>query len=238
MQRLAWPLRTSSLAGSSYRKTVTDKIRRTLEWRRVNPFGALRQVGKLPLGNLLLWVFFIHQVAFYAYPSTWAYFTIERFDWTPRQVGFSLAMFGITLAFTQGFIIRIIIPKLGEWRVLLLGLGVSISADFLFAFANQGWMVYAIIVFMALSFTVTPSLQAIISKATPDDAQGELQGVLTSVGAVATIIAPLAMTFVFGYFISTAAPVYFPGAPFLLAGILDAIGFILIILIWRRKDAI
>lgn len=219
-------------------ETVTDKIRRKLELRRINPFGAIRQVGKLPLGSLLVWVFFIHQLAFYAYPSTWAYFTIERFDWTPRQVGFSLAMFGIILAITQGFIIRIIIPKLGEWRVLLLGLGVSITADFLISFANQGWMVYAIIIFMALSFTVTPALQAIISRSTPDNAQGELQGVLTSVGALATIIAPLAMTVVFGYFISQNTPIYFPGAPFFLAGLLDLIGLALILTIWRRRETI
>jgi len=94
---------------------------------------------------------------------------------------------------------------------------------------------YAVIGIMSLSFLATPSLQGIISKSTPDDAQGELQGVLTSVGAVSTIIGPLVMTGIFGYYASTRAPFYFPGAPFALAGVLDIISILILLGIWRRS---
>jgi DHA1 family tetracycline resistance protein-like MFS transporter len=216
-------------------ETVTDKIRRALEWRRINPFGALGQVAKLPRGRPLMLMFFIHQIAFFSYPAVWAFYTIEKFDWSPVEVGFSLAMFGITLAFAQGFLIRIIVPRIGEWNALGLGLAVSILAHFAIAFAWQGWMIYAIILGMALSFLTTPSLQGIAARATPDDAQGELQGVFTSVGAMATIIGPLVMTASFSYFASSRAPFYFPGAPYVVAGFLDIIAITILYFIWRES---
>lgn len=219
-------------------ETVTDKIRRALEWRRVNPFGALSQVGSLPRGRVLLLIFFIHQIAFFSYPSVWTFYMMEKFGWSPFDVGVSLAVFGITLAVAQGYLIRIIVPRIGEWNSLGLGLIVAILAHIAFAFVGVGWMVYVLIFAMALSFLTTPSLQGIASRATTDDAQGELQGVFTSVGAVATIIGPLVMTAIFGYFASRQAPVYFPGAPYFFAGILDAIALVILLCIWRQDRKI
>jgi DHA1 family tetracycline resistance protein-like MFS transporter len=216
-------------------ETVTDKIRRALEWRRINPFGALGQVAKLPRGRPLMIMFFIHQIAFFAYPAVWAFYTIEKFDWSPVEVGFSLAMFGLTLAFAQGFLIRIIVPRIGEWNALGVGLAVSILAHFAIALNSIDWMVYVLIFGMALSFLTTPSLQAIAARATPDDAQGELQGVFTSVGAMATIIGPVVMTASFSYFASDRAPFYFPGAPYFVAGILDIMAISILYFIWRES---
>ena len=153
----------------------------------------------------------------------------------PLEVGFSLAAFGLALVIVQGGLIRLIIPRIGDWNALALGLVMALIADVLIAFAWQGWMIYAVIFGTALSFLGTPSLQGIISKLTRDDAQGELQGVLTSVGAVATIIGPLVMTAIFGYFISENAWIYFPGAPFLVAGGLEIISIVVLICIWRQS---
>tara|TARA_R110002096_G_scaffold119038_7_gene257790 strand:- start:12506 stop:13732 length:1227 start_codon:yes stop_codon:yes gene_type:complete len=216
-------------------ETVTDKIRRALQWRRINPFGALGQVATLPRGRPLMVMFFLHQVAFFSYPSVWAYYTIEKFGWTPVEVGFSLAMFGITLAFSQGYLIRIIVPRIGEWNALGLGLAVSIIANFTIAIVWIDWMVYVLILGMALSFLTTPSLQGIAARATPDDAQGELQGVFTSVGAMATIVGPLIMAASFSYFASDRAPFYFPGAPYAFAGILDIMAITILYFIWRES---
>jgi DHA1 family tetracycline resistance protein-like MFS transporter len=216
-------------------ETVTDKIRRALEWKRINPFGALGQVAKLPRGRPLMVMFFLHQIAFFSYPAVWAFYTIEKFDWSPVEVGFSLAMFGLTLAFTQGFLIRIIVPRIGEWNALGIGLAVSILSHFAIAVVWAGWMVYVLIAAMALSFLTTPSLQGIAARATPDDAQGELQGVFTSVGAMATIIGPVVMTASFSFFASTRAPFYFPGAPYVLAGLLDIMAIAILYFIWRQS---
>ncbi|MEM7242672.1 MAG: TCR/Tet family MFS transporter [Pseudomonadota bacterium] len=231
----------AALAGANFlfgavilSETVTDRIRRALEWRRINPFGALQEVRKLPMGLPLLTVFLLHSLAFYAYPAVWAYFTIEQFGWSPFEVGISLGVFGMGLVAVQGFLIRKIIPAIGEWKALIYGLIVGVIADVLVGISWEGWMIYALIPLTSISFLTTPSLQGIMSKATPDDAQGELQGVLTSAGAIATIIAPLGFTALFWWFSASGARLYFPGAPYIAAGVLDLIALILVLALYKQ----
>ena len=218
-------------------ETVTDKIRRPLEWRRMNPFRALANVGKLPGLNVLLLMFFVHQVAFFVYPSTWAYYTQEKFAWTAWDVGISLTCFGIGMAVVQGGLIRVIVPRLGDWNTMLFGMSVAVLSYVLYGAAWQGWMIYALIPITSLAMINNPALQSVMSRWVNDDAQGELQGVITGVGAIASIISPLMMTSVFGYFTREGAPVYAPGAPFYLAGALDAValGLLLVAMAQRRK---
>ncbi|MBL4749499.1 MAG: TCR/Tet family MFS transporter [Amylibacter sp.] len=215
-------------------ETVTDKIRRPLEWRRMNPFRALRYVGNLPGVGPLLAMFFFYQLAFFVYPSVWAYYTQEKFGWTPWDVGLSLAAYGIGIAVVQGGLIRLVVPKLGEWRTVMVGMSISIAAFLSFGFISVGWMIYVLIPFSALGMIAQPALQGIMSKAVTDDAQGELQGVLTGVGAIASIISPLMMTGAFGYFTRASTAIYAPSAPFYLAAVLDGVALVIFIGAWRR----
>ena len=59
-----------------------------------------------------------------------------------------------------------------------------------------------------------------MSRAAGDDQQGELQGTISSINAVATIAAPLIMTQTFFYFTQPTSHIFLPGAPFLLAALL------------------
>lgn len=216
-------------------ETVTDKIRRPLEWRRMNPFRALRHVGNLPGVGPLLAMFFFYQLAFFVYPSVWAYYTQEKFGWTPFDVGLSLAAYGLGVVVVQGGLIRLVIPLLGEWCTVIVGLSITVIAFLCFGAVTEGWMVYALIPFSALGMVAQPALQGIMSQSVPDNGQGELQGVLTGVGAIAVIISPLMMTGVFGYFTRAGAAIHAPGAPFYLAAVLDGIALILFLWAMSRR---
>jgi DHA1 family tetracycline resistance protein-like MFS transporter len=63
-------------------------------------------------------------------------------------------------------------------------------------------------------------MQGTMSNLTPDDQQGELQGVLSAVNSVAASISPLVMTYIFYRFTEPGAAIFAPGAPFLLAAAL------------------
>lgn len=216
-------------------ETVTDKIRRSLEWRRMNPFRALRHVGNLPGVGPLLAMFFFYQIAFFVYPAVWAYYTQEKFGWTPWDVGLSLAAYGVGIVVVQGGLIRLVVPLLGEWRTVIVGMSITVVAFLSLGIVTEGWMVYALIPISSLGMITQPALQGIMSQSVPDDGQGELQGVLTGVGAIASIISPLMMTGVFGYFTRTGATIYAPGAPFYLAAVLDAIALALFIWAMSRR---
>jgi MFS transporter, DHA1 family, tetracycline resistance protein len=198
-------------------ETVTDAIRRPFQWRRANPFGAFRYVGRLPGVTRLLIVFFFYNIAFFVYPSVWAYYTQESFGWDATMVGVSLGVFGFSMVVVQGGLIRIIVPRFGEHKTVILGYSITILAFTIYALAWEGWQVFALAPLTALGIIGGPALQGIMSRVANKDQQGELQGVLTSVGAVGAIFSPLIMTNVFGFFTGEDAPIYFPGAPFVFA---------------------
>ena len=63
--------------------------------------------------------------------------------------------------------------------------------------------------------------------------RGELQGVVSSVRAVASVISPLVMTGLYGWFTREGAVLHFPGAPFVLSALLMA-SALWIFRGWRR----
>lgn len=185
--------------------------------RSLNPFAAFRAMGQLPGVGRLLWLFFLYQLAFFVYPSVWAFFTVARFGWTPSMTGLSLAVFGVGIALVQGGLIRIILPLLGEVRTVLAGVAFNACAFLAMALVTNGTLALILTPLTALGAVVTPALQGMMSRTVPEDRQGELQGVISAAGAVAMILSPLLMTRVFAAFADPATPPFLPGAPFLLS---------------------
>ncbi|WP_400082960.1 TCR/Tet family MFS transporter [Yoonia sp. R78084] len=208
-------------------ESVTDRIRRPFEWRRANPLGAFRNIGGLPGVKRLLLISFVYTIAFFVYPGVWAYFGAERFGWGPGMIGLSLGIFGIGIAVVQGLLIRPILNRIGERKAVILGLSVDVLAFVALGFVTDGWVALALTPLTALGSIAGPALQGIMSRTAADNQQGELQGTVSSINAVATIVAPLMVTQTFWFFTDGHGPVYAPGAPFILSAILT-IGCILV----------
>jgi DHA1 family tetracycline resistance protein-like MFS transporter len=198
---------------------------RAFDWRRANPLGGLLAIRALPGVGALLAVWFFYQVSNYVYPALWAYFTQASFGWDARMVGISLAVYGISMVVVQGGLIRVIIPRLGERPTLAWFLPYNAATLVIVAFVPEGWMMLAITPLLALGAVVAPAVQGLISRIASDDQQGELQGVLASITAVAAIVSPLLMTQVF--WAATEGERDFPGAPFLVAFVLMAVSWAL-----------
>ena len=215
------------------RETVTDRIRRRFEWRRANPFGAIRAVSRLAGVGPLIWVYFLYHFATVVYPAIWAYFTAARFGWSPGLIGVSLAVYGLSLAVVQGFLVGPAIRFFGDARTVLLGLIIEVVALVVLGFISSGLLLLLLIPVTALGAIGLPALQGILSRAVADNAQGELQGVLTSLTAVAMVLAPLVMTQTFASFTRADAAIYLPGAPFLLSAVIMALA--LVLYQWRGR---
>ena len=198
-------------------ETVKDENRRPVTLKRANPLGAFKHVSANPVLKPLLVLFFLYQVAFMVYPAIWAYFTEARFGWSPGMIGASLGAFGVAMAIVQGGLIRLILRWFGDRGTILYGLIFNFFAFLILALIESGFWAMAFIPLTALGAVVTPAVQGLMSRATSDDSQGELQGVLSSTSALATIISPLIMTQVFAIFARPEASPYLPGAPFLIS---------------------
>ena len=198
-------------------ETLKPENRRPLTLARANPLGAFKNVSATPQLRRLLWLFFLYQVAFMVYPAIWAFFTEARFGWSPRMIGISLGAFGIAMAIVQGGLIRLILKWFGDRGTIIYGLAFNFFAFLVLAFVESGTLAIIFIPLTALGAVVTPAVQGMMSRATSDNSQGELQGVLSSTAALATIISPLIMTQIFATFAREDASYYLPGAPFLVS---------------------
>ena len=207
-------------------ESLAPESRRRFDWRPANPLGAARQIAGMPAVAWLFLAMFLFDLAHHVYPAIWSFYAKEAFAWSNAEVGLSLAFVGVCFAVTQGWLIRFILPRLGEAGTAFWGLGVSIAGLVCFGVITQGWMVYVLIFLTALGAVVTPAMTGLMSSRVPGNAQGELQGALASVLGVALIISPVMMTQTFGYFTGATAPIYLPGAPFLGAAALMALALV------------
>lgn len=197
-------------------ESLDEAHRRPFEWKRANPVGSLLQLRKYPAVGGLVGSLVLVYLAAHAVQSNWNFFNIEKFHWSPRMIGISLGVVGVLVGAVQGGLVRVVNPRLGNERSVYTGLGLYALGLLLFGFATQSWMMFVFLIPYCLGGIAGPALQAIISGHVPPNEQGELQGALTSLMSATSIVGPLIMTNLFAYFTKASAPVYLPGAPFLL----------------------
>jgi MFS transporter, DHA1 family, tetracycline resistance protein len=201
------------------KESLPAQRRRAFEFWRANPVGSLLAIRRYPRLLGLIGVVVLMRFAHDANPATWTYYTMLKFGWTPAEVGYSLMGVGVLVALVMGLLTRAVIPRIGE--TLAVGFGLLCEAvGFLgYALATRGWMLYGWMVVWSLSGLGGPALQGIMSAQVDAAEQGELQGALSSLGSLTSIVAPVALTNVFAYFTAADAPVYFPGAAFVTASL-------------------
>lgn len=216
-------------------ESLPKENRRDFDWKRANPFGALKQLNKYPAVGALAVSFFLVYMAAQSVQTVWSYFGIERFNWSEKIIGISLGMVGLCVGLVQGVLIRYINPKLGNFKSVYIGFGLYALGLVLFAFANHGWMMFVFLIPYCLGGISGPSLQSIITGHVPANEQGELQGALTSLISATSIISPLVMSYLFAHFTSKNTSIYFPGAPYLLGAVLMLIAGIVAWYVLRNE---
>jgi len=218
-------------------ESLPKESRRHFDIKRANPVGALMHIRKYPLVPTVAAAIFFWQLAQQAFPSTWSYYTMFRFHWTPAGVGGSLAFVGLIMAISQGGLTRVVIPRFKERRTAAVGMLAGCCAYAGFAFASQGWQMYAWMTAFLAAALVYPSLNAIMSQQVPANAQGELQGAVAGLYSIASVIGPPLMTHLFGHFSSTTSGIQLPGAAFLCSAMLVVVCGILFFIAVRRAGS-
>lgn len=217
-------------------ESLPKEKRRPFEWKRANPVGSLLALKKYPLTYGLIASLVCIYIASHAVQSNWSYFTMGTFGWTKRAVGFSLAIVGVMVGIVQGGLIRITIPRFGQKKSLYYGLGLYTIGLILFGVASQGWMMYVFLIPYCLGGIGMPALQGIISSQVPANEQGELQGALTSLMSVTSIIGPPLMTNTYAYFTDDNTPVHFAGAAFILGAVFMLLSLLLAKRAFKNHD--
>lgn len=212
-------------------ESLPPSLRRAISLKRLNPLKALVHAFSHPGILMLICVHFFFQLSGLVYPSIWTLFVQHKFSWSSFDVGLSLSVVGLATAAVQGGLTRIIIPKLGESRSIVVGLIIQMIAMVLFAFVAPPIWLYPVILFSSLSGISGPALQSILTKFVPANEQGELQGSLISITSLASILAPLLYTQTLDFGIQHLS---FPGLPFISSMVLCLVCFVILI-VWKNK---
>ncbi len=208
-------------------ESLKKENRRSFNWKRANPVSSLKRLQKYPAVGGLIVSFFLIYLGSNAVQSTWSFFGIKQFGWTPKMIGISLGLVGLLVGVVQGGLIRVVNPWLGNKKSVYVGVGLYAIGLFLFSIATQSWMMFLFLIPYCLGGICGPAIQSIITAQVPANEQGELQGGLTSVMSVTNIIGPVLMTGLFSYFTKATSSVHFAGIAFFLGGIFMAISLLL-----------
>lgn len=218
-------------------ETLPAEKRRAFEWGRSNPFGAFK-VFRLYQGVLpMCAVLFVYFTASGVYPAIWPFWGMAKFGWSEAMVGLSLAAFGIITAFFQGFVTGPVVTRFGEWRVCLAGIVIGATVAAGYGLAGSLLAVVLLMVLHGPEGFVHPMLVAMMSKAVPEDAQGELQGGISAVMNIAMLVGTVLFSQVFGYFMQAERGTPSPNVAFYLASaLLFAVVLMYLALVWRTAE--
>jgi MFS transporter, DHA1 family, tetracycline resistance protein len=215
-------------------ETMSKEQRRPFEWRRANPLGALANLGKIEGILPIALIYFIWVCAINIYPATWAFFAPAQFGWDSKMVGISLTLVGVSMFVFQSSVIGRVVKRFGERKTAIIGMTFGLVSFSITAFLTNGTIALLLNVLNGFSGMAIPAVNAMMSQRTPANQQGELQGLNGSMSALAFLLAQLFYNNVLSFFTSERAPVYFPGAPFLIAAGLAGVTLTSLFFLARR----
>jgi len=156
-----------------------------------NPLSAIFGLSNVAVRQANL-VAFIYSLAFVAMEVSLTFLAAERFGYTARQNGFLLGFLGLCSIITQGFIVRRLLTRVNEVKVLNSGLIFSALGLLAIGFASQPWMLYAGLACLATgSGLVNPATTGLISLYSGAEEQGRVLGIFRSLGSLSRAITPI-----------------------------------------------
>jgi len=209
---------------------------KTFDWRRANPVGALILLRSRAQLFGLAAVHFCLTLMHNVFPSIFVLYAGYRYGWTEIQVGLVLAGVGACNIIVMGALVKPVVKRFGERATILTGLLSGAIGVTLYAFAETGLMFWLAVPFAALMSLQAPALQGLMTRQVSPSQQGSLQGAMSSITGITGMIGPIIFSQVFAYAIAPERAAPFPGAPFLLAGMMLCFALGLAAWVTRPRD--
>ncbi|XP_061372436.1 uncharacterized protein LOC133314909 [Gastrolobium bilobum] len=206
------------------------------------PFKRLPSLGDLisllkcsPTFSQAAVVLFFNSLADGGLMASLLYYLKARFQFNKNQYADLLLINGIGATLTQLLFMPLLLPAIGEEKLLSTGLFVSSISIFIYSISWSPWIPYALAGCSIFGVFVRPSICSIASKQVGPTEQGMVQGCLSGISSLANIISPLIFSPLTALFLSEDAPFYFPGFSLMCLGLALVIAFIQSIMI--RADS-
>ena len=200
-------------------ESLAPDKRMAFAWKRANPIGSLRLLASHTQLFGLSAVNFLGGLAHQVLPTVFVLYAGYRYGWKEETVGLTLALIGICSAIVQGALVGPAVARLGERRTLIAGLVCGAVGMAIYGLAPTGPIFWAGVPVMALWGLSGPAALGLMSRLVGPSEQGQLQGANTSLASLSSLVGPALFSLTFAYFIARPDSPW-PGAPFLLAGLL------------------
>jgi DHA1 family tetracycline resistance protein-like MFS transporter len=197
------------------------------DWKKANPLGSLELLRSSPGLLGFAAIKFLSSLAHVVLPSTFVLYASYRYSWNERTLGLCLATVGVCTGLVQGGLIGPAIKKLGEEKTLVVGTLLGALGFAGYGLAPTGFWFWLALPFTALWGIANPALQGIMSRHVSGSQQGQLQGANSSIMGIAELLGPGLFTLTFAASIRPERGLNLPGAPFLLAAVILALGALL-----------
>ncbi|MFQ5845038.1 MAG: MFS transporter, partial [Planctomycetota bacterium] len=156
---------------------ILHGLRRALQIRDVGRFIA---------------VLFVAMVAFAAFEVTYSVFVRSRLGFSNEEIYWNFVYIGLLIALVQGGLVRKLVPRFGERRLVVHGAYLTAAGMVVLAVAPGLALLLLANLLIALGQGLRgPSLQALISRAASGDEQGRILGAAQGVGSIARILGPM-----------------------------------------------
>ncbi len=177
---------------AKFRETLpADTRRQSREPRLRNPLKAILALDNVAVRRTNL-VAFVYSVAFVGMESALTFLAALRFGYTAWENGILLGFLGLCAVITQGYIVRVLLKRLPEIRVLAWGLIASAVGLVCIGLAPQPWLVFVGLAALALgSGFVNPASTGLISLYSGPEEQGRVLGIFRSLGALSRAFTPV-----------------------------------------------
>lgn len=216
-------------------ESLAPEHRSAFSWKKANPWGSIRYLKAYPLVAGLAVAFVLAALAQRGLENVWVLYTGYRYGWDERTNGLALALVGLMAVLVQGLLVRPAVSNFGERSCIRFGLAVSTLALLGYGLATEGWMIPGIIIVGSLAGLAGPAMQGMVAGEVTVSDQGKVQGALTSLMSLTSIVAPLVFTAgLFSYFTSPGALFHLPGAPFFLGSLLSLAALVWIHRLFRQ----
>jgi DHA1 family tetracycline resistance protein-like MFS transporter len=203
-------------------ESLAEDKRRPFSWSTTSPFRALAALSKLGTVGPLATVIAFSVLAQYILFTSWVLYTTFKFGWGPMENGWSLAAVGVVSVVVQGFLLGPLLRRFTAQKLVVWGLISATAANLLYGLATDGWMMFAIVFVNVLGFTVTASIQSLISGAADASTQGRTLGAVASLNSLMAVVAPMFGAPLLGLVSHLPKGDWRIGAPFFFCAMLQA----------------
>lgn len=185
-------------------------------------FTSWSNIWRYPVIGRLVCINLLFTIAFTGMEAIFPLFAQHNFSWGAMQTGYIFTYVGVIVVLMQGGLVRQLVKVWREQALLRIGLLLLALGLFLLAFSTQLALLLVSLGILSIGEgAITPMVSTLLSFASAEDRQGEIQGLAQGIAGLGRILGPTIASSLYAF--------SGPSSPFVTGGILGVLALVVAI---------